>query len=649
MSPREKKRMSMLIQQGRLAEVRAILATRSETSETDADRWVIRGQLEERVGNYSLAISYYGEAVSLGCHSAELFNNLGALHQEFNSLEQAERYYRLAVEKNAELAEARYNLGVLLRKTNRAAEAIEHLRFATQHYPRYPETHLELALAFKSMGDYNCAQRHLEKVIFLRPNNAHAINILGNVYQFWGRLAEAIACYRQAIGYQPDLVEAYNNLGSAFLAQGCVTQAQEEYRKAIKLRPDWNGPYSSLLLSLNYQVLPPRTVASAHRTWAKQVCSSIPKAGIRRAVASGRRIRIGYLSPDFRTHSVAYFVEPVLAGRNSDRFEVICYSDTRSPDPMTLHLRQFADRWHDVSVLDNNALFHKIAGDGIDILVDLAGHTANNRLPLFCRKPAPVQVTFLGYPNTTGLDAMDFRITDAIADPVGQTEGLHSERLIRLPGCFLCYSPPADGASIALMSSSHSAHITYGSFNTLAKISSETLLLWSEILRLTPGAKLWLKSAGLDDPETRLLVVDRFAQLGIPETRLILGGQVASKKDHLALYAKIDVALDTFPYNGTTTTCEAVWMGVPVVTRAGDVHVSRVGASLLGAMGLGEYVASTDAEYVEKAVSAAEEVRMRVHWRRQLRAKMEASSLCDSKNYMASLEAAFAEMARRTV
>ena len=313
---------------------------------------------------------------------------------------------------------------------------------------------------------------------------------------------------------------------------------------------------------------------------------------------------------------------------------------------MTGRLRGLSDQWRDIAGKTDDRVAALIREDRIDILVDLAGHTAGNRLLVFARKPAPVQVTWLGYPNTTGLEAMDYRLTEAVSDPPGQTERWHSEELIRLPGTFSCYGPPAESPPVGPLPALEAGHVTFGCFNNLAKLTPPAIELWSQILREVPGARLLLKSRGLADLETAAGVREEFGRRGIEPARLEFNGQELSVTNHLALYNRVDLALDTFPYNGTTTTCEALWMGVPVVTLAGATHVARVGASLLTHLSVEELIADSPVGYVARCVDLAGDLPRLAEIRAGLRERMRASPLCDAPGFTRGFEDALRGMWR---
>jgi protein O-GlcNAc transferase len=307
-------------------------------------------------------------------------------------------------------------------------------------------------------------------------------------------------------------------------------------------------------------------------------------------------------------------------------------------------MKGYADHWRNISDISDEKVAEIIRNDKIDICVDLAGHTAYNRILVFARKPAPLQVTWIGYPNTTGLSAMDYRIVDNFTDPVGTTEQFHTETLIRLPHSFLCYFPNYETPKVKSLPALENGHITFGSFNVLQKISSEVIQLWSEILKKIPDSRLLIKAKGLSNNTTRKYVLSRFLQHGIPEGRLNLLSFTPTFKEHIEIYNRVDIILDTFPYNGTTNTCEALWMGLPVITLEGKTHVSRVGVSLLTNVGLPEYIAKTQDKYIEKAVELAKDIEKLQMLRKSLRDKMIKSPLTNAKQFTAHLEDCYRKM-----
>ncbi|MFQ5545679.1 MAG: FkbM family methyltransferase, partial [Acidiferrobacterales bacterium] len=451
-------------------------------------------------------------------------------------------------------------------------------------------------------------------------------------------------CYQQALTLKPDFAEAHNNLGNALKEQGKLTEAIAAYRQALALKPDFTDAHSNLLLCLHYGAdTEPAAVFIEHQRWAEQHALSLADTIDPHAndPTPNRRLRIGYLSPDFRTHSVAYFVEPLLAAHDRAGFEVICYANVVRPDSLTKRLQSLVHKWRNIVPLSDAEVADLVREDGVDILVDLAGHTGKNRLLVFARKPAPVQVSYLGYPNTTALATMDYRLTDAWADPPGHMENSYTEELVRLPHGFLCYRPPQDSPEVAELPALSAGHITFASFNNASKVNANVIGLWSKILRALPDARLIMKARPLGDVGTRQRFEELFEQNGVSTGRVELLGWASSTAEHLELYNRVDIGLDPFPYNGTTTTCEALWMGVPVIVLAGTTHAARVGVSLLSSVGLPELIADTPEAYVALAISLAGDLDRLQQLRAELRAKVARSPVTDETRFTRALEGVY--------
>jgi protein O-GlcNAc transferase len=356
-----------------------------------------------------------------------------------------------------------------------------------------------------------------------------------------------------------------------------------------------------------------------------------------------RRLKIGYVSPDFRRHSVAYFIEPVLSSHNRDHFEIFCYYLISLEDEVTARIKRRTDHWKSIAEMKYDLAAELIRRDGIDILVDLAGHMYKSLL-LFARKPAPVQVTWIGYPATTGFSTMDYKIVDNYTDPPGLTERFYSEKLLRMPECFLCYQPDRDSPEVSALPALTSGEITFGSFNKFAKVTPEVVTLWSTILRRIPNSLLILKSSSFADMNILQNVKGMFARHDIDSVKIDFLPFTASFSEHLKSYSHIDIGLDPFPYNGVTTTCEALWMGVPIITLEGNAHASRVGGSLLSSVGLRELIAQTSDEYISIAVNLARNLKKLRSLRGELRNMMRYSPLCDAKRFTGNLEICYRQI-----
>lgn len=539
-------------------------------------------------------------------------------------------------------------LGQLLLQTGQFDQAIFQFDRCVKASPTTPSYRNNLGMAYWHAGRYREAVPEFQEAVRLDPG--YTIGHIGlsmaliSVSDFDGAMAAA----RTAIQQRPDVPEGYYNLGLAMLEAGLVEEAVEVMRQGVGKPPHNPTLHSTLLIALNYRGYPPEEVLEEHRAFARHYP---PPPGVRPAATDPdpeRKIRIGYLSRDLRSHSVGYFAQAMIEHRDRERTEVTCYNGAAVSDAVTERCRRAADRWVDVPSMPDAALDQRIRADRIDILVELAGHSAGNRLTALVAKPAPIIVTALGYPNTTGIPAVDYRLVDALTDPPG-TEAHATETLWRLDPCFLCYRAP-DGMPERVPvppGTAGTGPITFGSFNALQKISPQVVEAWSALLNRVEGSRLIVKCGAFDHEGTRQRVLNEFARAGAPRDRVELLRPNKSQAEHLGLYGRIDIALDPFPYNGTTTTCEALWMGVPVVCLEGSVHAGRVGLSLLSAIGLRDLVGRNVEDYIEIAARLAADRPRLQHLRQTLRETVASSVLCDAAAYGRRLDSAYREMWRR--
>ena len=484
-----------------------------------------------------------------------------------------------------------------------------------------------------------------QRAVELEPENARQLANLGGLLGECYRPAEAIEILERAVAADPGSADARNHLGNRLREQGRAAEAAAAYRAALVADPASAMAHSNLLYTMNADTeVSAQEIFEESRRW--DAAHGVAAATVAHQMERDpeRRLRLGYVSPDLRSHSVSRFLEPLLAGHDHERFELFAYAQVANPDDVTRRFEGLVDHWCSTVGMSDEALAARVRDDEIHILVDLAGHTGNSRLAAFARHPAPVQVSWLGYPNTTGLAAMDYRLTDAIADPDdGPGDDLHSETLIRLPHGFLCFAPERDGPPVA---DGAGDPVTFGSFNNLAKITPKVVAAWARILIAVPESRLVLKNRSLADDETRSRYLALFAGHGIENERLDLVAWIDSPSGHLGAYEQIDIGLDPFPYNGTTTTAEALWMGVPVITLRGNRHGGRVGASLLAAVGQTELIAETVDDYVAAAAALAQDSDRLAALRQTLRPAMAASPLCDAEGFTRDVEAAYRDMWR---
>ena len=525
-------------------------------------------------------------------------------------------------------------------------EAVSSYEHALDLKPDNTQTHLNLGSAYMAQGKFEEAVINYNRVLDLKPDNAQALLNLGSAYMAQDKFEEAIKYYKRSLLIKPDYDDAHRKLGNVLREQGKVEEAVASYKRALAINPESISTHSSLLMTLHY--LPDienEVIFEEHNMWAeKHAAQIIATTNFKRAKKSETRLRVGYLSPDFRRHSVAYFVEPILEHHDKERFEIFCYAHVDNPDETTHRLKRLAEHWRSIENLPDDEIVKRIRDDRIDLLVDLAGHTYKNQLLVFAHKPAPVQLSYLGYPNTTGLPTIDYRLTDAFADPPNKTETRYTEKLVRIEPTAWCYRPMGSVPVVSELPAKENGYITFGSFNMFYKLNRKVLSLWAQLMNQIAGSRLNLKAKSLADSFVRKSVIKQFADYGIKEERISLKPYEPSYELHLEKYYEIDIALDPFPYHGTTTTCEALFMGVPVITLEGEEHRSRVGVSLLNQVELQHLIAKNEEDYVTIACTLASDLDELAELRASLRSRMEKSPLMDEEGFTKRLESAYREM-----
>ena len=493
------------------------------------------------------------------------------------------------------------------------------------------------------------AEEIYQQILAAEPSHTHALHYLGVIAALTDRPEFGVEMIQKSLALLPGNASFHYNFGYVLAAQGRAEESISAYREALRCQPGQARIHSNLLFALHYAAaLDNDAIFAEHRRWEEAHARPLAHCIATHAndPDPARRLRIGYVSPDFREHAVAYFFENLIAGHNREHVEVFCYDDQNEADAVTVRLQQQGAHWRNITNLADEQVSSLIRADRIDILVDLAGHTAGSRLLVFARKPSPVQVSYLGYCDTTGMKVMDFRLTDAHADPPGATEHLHTEQLLRLPDCAWCFRPRDDAPAVGSLPMQCAGHVAFGCFGTLPKLTDVAFDLWSRILLQTPGSHLLLKNAGFRQSSAKMRIRRRLEKAGIAPERVELLDPTTGITEHLAAYDRADIALDTFPYHGTTTTCEALWMGVPVITLAGQVHASRVGVSLLTNVGLPKLIAHDPDEYVRIATDLAKDVSRLSGLRAGLREQMARSPLLDGSQFARNVEEAYRKMWR---
>jgi protein O-GlcNAc transferase len=667
----------LLGQRGDLTEAVKLLSQVAAAAPDVAEHHSVLGEMCRRMGRLDQAVAAFSQAIELSPRLAEAHNNLGNTLRQLGRADEAVAAYRKAVELRPEYAEAysnlgnafrdmrqldaalaahreavrlgpgsatfHNNLGITLIDAGRADEAIEALLRATRLRSGFAEAHNNLGNALRSKGQNREAISAYRRALQLMPGSPEAFCNMGGVLRAEGRVDEAFACQVRSIELTPDYAEAYGGLGGVLADQGRLDAAIEAFRTAIRLDPGVGSRYSPLLYTLHFHPgYDAPQILAEHMEWSRRFADPLSAAARPHDNdrSPGRRLRVGYVSPDFRRHPVGRFMVPLLEHHDHARFEVFCYSGVRRPDDLTQRLRHSADHWRETTSLSDDALAGQIRRDRIDVLVDLTMHMTDSRLLSFARRPAPVQVTWLAYVGTTGLKAIDYRLSDPYLDPVGPAGAEYAEGTYRIPRCYWCYEPTDPTPDVGPLPALEAGYVTFGCFNNFCKVTVPTLDLWTALLQGVPRSRLILHgNPGTYQQDVRR----RFADAGIATDRLEFVG-FRPVTEYLRQYHRVDIALDPFPYGGGTTTCDSLWMGVPVVTLAGRTAVGRSGASLLSNLGVPELIAATPEQYLSIAVDMAGDLPALTRLRAALRPQMQASVVMDGAGFAADMEAAFRDM-----
>lgn len=611
----------------------------------------LKGTMLLAAGRAADAVRPLKRAVQFAPNFVDALMHLGlAIDRSGGKAETAIDALERAVQAAPKDATVHFNLANVLSKHGHPRRAIDHYYSATASDPMLLPSWNNLGLGLRDLGDRHAAiAAWREGLRYALPGDPAAASLWSNLGNLLTEPAERSArlnAHRMAVALVPDNATYQLNYGVALKESGHERTAWIHYGRAYDVNPELIANHQPEIGF--YRQIDETKVLALRRAEGDKLLASVgserhPYANNR---DPNRRLKVGYVSPDFCASSIAYFFEPVLASHNTEVIEVFCYSNVPAPDLVTERLKGLARNWRDITACGDIQAAKMIRSDGIDILVDLAGQTKGNRLPVLALKPAPVQVTWMGSPASTGLATVDWRIVDAMTDPVGITERHNVERLIRLPSGFLCYGPPQDAPLVAPPPALTRAQVTFGSFNDLAKVGATVIQLWADVLKKVPGSRLLLKHRAFADELVRRDFQRQFAVCGIAGDRLDLRLWSPTFLDHLKDYGEIDVALDPFPYNGTTTTCEALWMGVPVVTLSGERHVGRVGVSLLSRAGFGGWIAESPEHYVQIAARLAGDPHRLAEQRAAQRSIVARSPLTQAPRLTGELELAYREMWR---
>jgi predicted O-linked N-acetylglucosamine transferase (SPINDLY family) len=582
-------------------------------------------------------------ALQLDPKNPHLLYMLGGIASETRDFEAAVDWLQRAVRYKKDDPNYYIDLGTALCSLRRDDEAVACFKKVLRLQSNNARAHGGIGYILHSQGKQDAAAARYRQALKCDPKSAGAHTGLGAVLQAQGQHNEAILCYQRALECDPKCAEAHGAYASLLIRRGFLGETIHHLKEAIALKPHLTGAYGSLLLCLQYM---PGASNALMLELARRWEQSLPRlpaiAPWRNTRRAERTLRVGYVSGDFRTHSVAHFIESVFRTHDRSAVELFCYSTKEHADEVNARLKATASGWREIGALSDDAAARLVRDDGIDILVDLSGHTQGHRLGLFARKPAPLQCTWLGYVGTTGLETIDYIIADRFVIPP-EDERFYAEAVYRLPGSYLCFTPPVVPIEVAPLPSLQGAPITFGSCNSLYKLTEHVLDLWARILLAVPGSRLLLKNYHLTKPVFADQIIGRLAQSGIGADRLLLA-DAAERHEILATYNTIDIALDPFPYGGGTTTAEALWMGVPVITWRGDRFVGRVSESILTIAGMSEFVATSAEEYVAKAVGLAADPPALAGLRAGLRDRLVQSPMCDAVRFTRDLEDAYRTM-----
>lgn len=644
---REIDKLAALYKQGRFTEAQALAHSLTLRFPRHGFCWKVLGAAILAQGRHEQALLPMQTAAELWPEDAETHGNLGIVLKALGRLAEAEASYRRALEIAPTNAEAHNNLGVMCKGQGRLIEAEVHYRRALEIKPEFIEAHSNLGNALKDLGRLAEAEASYRRALEIAPAHVDGHNNLGVLLHVQGRLMEAEASYRRALEINPAYGDGYNNLGSTLQEQGRLMEAEASYRRALQLRPDDAVSHSSLLFCLSHsEAVGAAPLFVEHCRFGERF--EAPLRALWRAHGNSRdperRLQIGFVSGDLRSHAMAFFIEPVLehlAGHAS--LSLHAYSNHATQDDVSQRLRGHVRHWHTIAGLSDAALAEKIRADGIDILIDLSGHTDKHRLLSFARKPAPVQVSWMGYPGTTGLSSLDYYLSDRFLLPPGQFDSLFTEKLVYLPAN-APFLPMADAPPVNDLPALSNGHVTFGSFNRQNKLSRAVIALWSQLLRALPASRMVLGAMPQDGQYGTL--IDWFAGEGIARQRLSFHPR-AGMRDYLALHHQVDICLDTFPYNGGTTTLHALWMGVPTLTLAGGTVAGRIGAGILGHVGLDEFAAQDAAAFVRNGLSWADRLSALASLRAGLRERFAQSAPSQPALIAAGLERSLRTMWQR--
>ncbi|MBF0380247.1 MAG: tetratricopeptide repeat protein [Magnetococcales bacterium] len=593
-----------------------------------------------RVEQLNEAIYWYKKALKFNPADTIALTNMGTALQNLGKLDDAISCYQLGIDIKPDHAQVYSNLGVALQKQGKLDQAIISFEKATALSPDYADAFSNMGDALREQGEFEKAVISCQKALTINPSHAQAYSNLGNALKELERLDEAVNSFLKAITLNPDYAEAHSNLGIAYQEQGQFEKAINSYRKAIAIAPNFTICHNNLICCIDLYTNRADDLFKIERDrWAKQHAAPLRASwpALKNSPDPEKKLRIGYVGADFKHHSAAHIFGSVLLNYDSDQFEIYCYAGNVVQDDLTQKFKQSATGWLSTTMMDDKTLAREIKKDGIDILVDLAGHTIGSRLLTFARKPAPIQLSAWGYPHGTAMAAMDYILADQIFIPLSERSN-YSEEILDIK-CVLHLTPDIEYPEIAELPYLKNGYITFGAFNRIEKYSNELYIMWAEILKQVPDAKLLIKTGknNLDELEDK--IKNHFFGLGVEKNRLIIDGKT-KKEDHLKRHNSIDIMLDPHPHNGGMTTLDSLRMGVPVLTCEGEARCPT-SASILHVLGLDDWRASNKQEYVKRGVEFAQAIPDLKKLRQELRQRFDSSVLGDPILYTRDVEAMY--------
>lgn len=594
-----------------------------------------------QLGKLKEAISLASQAVDNEQDNDEYHHYLGVLYQFQNNVKKAENCFETAISLNADKFIYHYNLGIVYKKLGKFEESLKTQQSAlilSKNNTKNNSPYLnEIGLLQMELDDFISAEETLLKAYKLNPQDLTTCTNLSHLYSLNGKLREAIDFSQQAININPEAAESYYNFAVALFAANFYSDGLQYLQKSISKSQGNDGyKFQSMLMNMLYaDDCPPETILSAHQDWANTYLSknNIFTGETNSDISKNKILNIGFVSADFRDHSIAYFLFPLLENLRKDEFQFFFYSNNKASDKRTHEFKKIADHWCEIRKKSDLDISNIIKKDEIDILIDLSGQTGGTRINMFSHRPAPIQISYLGYPFSTGLKQIDYRIVDNITDPVNTCEQFYTEKLVRIEPSFLCYKPNEDIAINSTIPFELNNYITFGCLNNFSKISPDTVTMWAGILLNVKNSRLILKNNQTIPDLLKDHILSIFEENGVHHSRIEMHYNLLDKNEHLAFYHNIDICLDPFPYNGTTTTFEALYMGVPVITRCGKAHYQRVGSSILKNMNLEKFVANSPEEYIEIAINLASDINKIKFYRKTLRGMLLESPLTDAKPF----------------